>query len=157
MIDVILYKPIKILFRVTRLLLLSTAKIIIYFLDYPVVSKEKSRVDYYLYIQSPEWKAKGKVFKKKVGDRCQAFPWIKLKTYAVHHCTYNNLGSEKWNIDCVVLSKSAHAIVHSWLAGSVYPIGVSEQEKKGSKYPNLAQRMFHFYARVVGLILYVLF
>ncbi|WP_293071063.1 hypothetical protein, partial [Okeania sp. SIO2B3] len=62
----------------------------------------------------------------------------------------------KWNIDCVVLSKSAHAIVHSWLAGSIYPIGVSEQEKKGSKYPNVFQRVFHLYARFIGLLLYLL-
>ncbi|WP_293165386.1 hypothetical protein [Okeania sp. SIO2C9] len=191
MIKVIFYKPIKILFRIIRLLLMTTAKIIIYFLDRPVEIQGKPKVNYHTYIQSPEWKAKGKIFKKKVGNRCQVFPWIKLKTYAVHHCTYKNLGSEKWNIDCIVLSKTAHAIVHSWLVGSIYPIGVSEQDKKGRntkfslarpqmskiqsiytkflsiiyvvynhpiwyKYPNLFQRVFHFYARLVGLFLYLL-
>ncbi|NET47067.1 hypothetical protein [Okeania sp. SIO2B3] len=134
--------------------MLWLSKSIIYLLEGP--NLQVLKVDYHAYIQSPQWKAKGKIFKKKVGDRCQVFPWIQLTTYAIHHCTYKNLGDEKWNIDCIVLSKTAHAIVHSWLAGSVYPIGVSEQEKKGSKYPNLFQRAFHLYARLIGLLLYIL-
>lgn len=113
------------------------------------------KVNYYDYIRSSEWKDKGKSFKKKVGDRCQAFPWIKLHRYNVHHCSYKNLGEEKWNLDCIVLSLIAHRFVHSWLAGSWHPIGVSEQNRKGCKYPNFLQKMFHWYTRFIGVLLYL--
>lgn len=120
-------------------------------------SKERelrTKVNYFEYIKSPEWDARRKLFKSKVGGRCQVFPW--LKAYASHHCHYGSLGYERWNIDCIVLSRSAHFIVHSYLTGSIFDIGTSEQNRnKWNKYPNILQRTYHCYARFVGLLIYV--
>ncbi|NET11405.1 MAG: hypothetical protein F6K08_00050 [Okeania sp. SIO1H6] len=115
------------------------------------------KVNYHEYINSYEWKNKGRIFLKKVGRRCQIFPWIKLKKYNIHHCTYKNLGNERWNIDCIVLSKTAHNLIHGWLAGSLTVIRVSEQNKNPkNKYPNTCQKIIHIYAIIVGFLLYLI-
>jgi len=115
------------------------------------------KVNYHDYINSYEWKNRGRKFLKKVGRRCQIFPWIKLKKYNVHHCHYKNLGNETWNRDCIVLSKTAHNLIHSWLAGSLTVIRVSEQNKNPqNKYPNTCQQIIHLYARIVGILLYLI-
>ncbi len=115
------------------------------------------KVNYHEYIKSYEWKNRGRIFLKKVGRRCQVFPWIQLKYYNIHHCHYKNLGNERWNIDCIVVSPVAHNLIHSLLAGSWSVIQVSEQNKNPkNKYPNTFQKIIHLYARIVGILLYLL-
>lgn len=42
---------------------------------------------------------------------CQIFPWLKAEIS--HHTTYENVGHEKWNIDCIVVSRVAHKFIVS--------------------------------------------
>ena len=85
---------------------------------------------------------------------CQIFPWLKAEIS--HHTTYKNVGDEKWNIDCIVVSRVAHKFIHGWLAGSWKDIGVSQQNKNPkNKYPNILQKIIHCYARIIGFLLYL--
>ncbi len=115
------------------------------------------KVNYHEYINSYEWKNRGRIFLKRVGRRCQFFPWIQLKKYNIHHCHYKNLGHERWNIDSIVVSLTAHNLIHGWLAGSLTVIRVSKQNRNPkNKYPNNLQKIIHWYARVVGILLYLI-
>ena len=118
-------------------------------------SNAREKVNYYSYMNSNEWKNKSRKFRRKTGDRCQIFPWLKAESS--HHATYENLGSEQWNIDCIVVSQSAHKLIHGWLAGFRRDVGVSKQnENPKNKYPNSLQKTIHWYARIVGVVLYLI-
>lgn len=70
------------------------------------------------------------------------FPWIKIGNghlYALHHMNYRNLGNEKLGKDVVPLCPFAHNfVIHGILAGF-------KTAGKQRNYPNLAQRLVHFW------------
>ena len=115
----------------------------------------QKKINYHYYINSYEWKNKSRKFKRKTGYKCQIFPWLKAESS--HHTTYKKLGCEKWNIDCIVVSRVAHKFIHGWLAGSWRELGVSQQNKNPkNRYPNTFQKLIHTYARIVGILLYLI-
>ena len=104
-------------------------------------------MNYKEYITSSEWRDKHKIFLKRSHYRCAFFPWIKIgKTmkgkyhpYAVHHCNYENLGSEQLWVDVICLCPFVHNfIIHGLLSGFRRP----SQQKN---YPNKAQQLAHFW------------
>lgn len=73
---------------------------------------DKRKVDYYVYIRSPEWKKKSDAAKLRSGFRCQVCnrsSWeVKLNT---HHRTYRRLGVEM-DEDLTVLCEDCHKDYH---------------------------------------------
>jgi hypothetical protein len=73
----------------------------------------KQRVDYYEYIQSPEWKRKADEAKRAVGYRCQICNRHKSEvTLDAHHRTYERLGHELPQ-DITVLCRDCHELYES--------------------------------------------
>jgi len=72
----------------------------------------KKHIDYYEYINSPEWKAKADAAKERAEYRCQVCnrPGASSTLHA-HHRTYENLGHEKPG-DITVLCADCHALFH---------------------------------------------
>lgn len=68
---------------------------------------------YYLYINSPEWKARSKRCQALTKNHCVIFFWAKSRH--CHHMTYRNFQKEIALRDTVPLSKFAHWIVHWWI------------------------------------------
>ena len=66
-------------------------------------------VDYYDYINSPEWKERAR--KRMRMDRFQCSVCGTAKNLAVHHITYERLGHEDMD-DLITLCKDCHAKVH---------------------------------------------
>lgn len=101
-----------------------------------------SRVNYRVYITSPEWRDKHKDFLKRSHYRCSMFPFIKVgkkHRYNCHHMNYDNLGSEELWVDVICLCPFAHSfIIHGILSGFRRP----SQQKC---YPNKAQQLAHFW------------
>jgi len=108
------------------------------------LSKRRKRayVDYYSYIKSNEWFSKHQAWLSAVGDRCTMFPWVRVGSghqYAIHHMNYKNLGDEKLGRDVVPLCRFAHEyIIHGILSGF-------KSAGKQQNYPNLPQRLVHFW------------
>ena len=70
----------------------------------------KFPVNYYSYIQSPEWKAKADAAKKRAGNRCQVCNRHKSQVVLdAHHRTYERLGNERPS-DITVLCRGCHEI-----------------------------------------------
>lgn len=68
------------------------------------------KLDYYEYIQSPEWKQKADKARKRAGYRCQVCNRsIKEIVLDVHHRTYERLGNER-NEDLTVLCRDCHSL-----------------------------------------------
>lgn len=74
-------------------------------------SKRKREIDYYEYIQSPQWKHKADAAKKAAGYRCQVCNSGKDDGAILdaHHRTYENLGHEKPG-DITVLCRDCHEL-----------------------------------------------
>lgn len=70
------------------------------------------------------------------------FPWVRVGSghqYAIHHMNYKNLGDEKLGRDVVPLCAFAHDyVIHGILAGF-------KSAGKQRDYPNLLQRLVHFW------------
>ena len=98
------------------------------------------RPNYREYITSFQWRDKHKEFLKRSHYRCAFFPWVKCGKgyrYNVHHCNYENLGSERLWVDVIVVCPFVHNfILHGLLSGFRRP----SQQKN---YPNTAQRLAH--------------
>jgi hypothetical protein len=79
----------------------------------PVKSLEKllnTRVDYYEYIRSDEWRAKANAAKERVGYRCQVCNQHRSETILdAHHRTYERLGNEHPD-DITVLCRDCHKL-----------------------------------------------
>ncbi len=102
----------------------------------------RTHVEYVSYIQSHEWYSKHPVWLKKVSYRCTLFPWIKIgkgHKYACHHMNYKNLGNEHLGRDVIPVSPFAHNFVIHGILSGFKPTG------KQRGYPNLAQRLVHFW------------
>lgn len=70
----------------------------------------KPRVDYFTYIQSPQWKRKADAAKKRAGYRCQICNRHKSEvTLDAHHRTYERLGDERPD-DITVLCRDCHEL-----------------------------------------------
>jgi hypothetical protein len=68
---------------------------------------------YYIYINSPEWREKSKRCQVLTKNHCVVFPW--LKSRHCHHMIYRNFQKEMPLRDTVPLSKIAHSIIHWWI------------------------------------------
>jgi hypothetical protein len=68
---------------------------------------------YYIYINSPEWRQKSKGCQALTKNHCVVFPWTKSRH--CHHMTYKNFQKEMPLRDTVPLSKFAHWIVYWWI------------------------------------------
>ncbi|HYX18318.1 MAG TPA: hypothetical protein VE944_28925 [Nostoc sp.] len=68
---------------------------------------------YYVYINSDEWREKCKRCHGLTKHHCVVFPWAKSRN--VHHLTYRNFQKEIPLCDTVPLSKFAHWIIHLWI------------------------------------------
>lgn len=108
------------------------------------MGKRTSRafVDYHTYIKSNNWYSKHKGWLAAVGNRCTMFPWVQVgkgHRYAIHHMNYKNLGDEKLGRDVIPLCPFAHDyVIHGILSGF-------KSAGKQRNYPNLAQRLVHFW------------
>ena len=108
------------------------------------MSKQTKRayIDYQSYIKSDNWYSKHRTWLSTVGDYCTMLPWVRIgkgHRYAIHHMNYENLGDEKLGRDVVPLCPFAHDyIIHGFLAGF-------KSAGKQRNYPNLAQRLIHFW------------
>ena len=108
------------------------------------MSKQTKRayINYYSYIKSDNWYSKHRTWLDAVGDYCTMLPWVRIgkgHRYAIHHMNYKNLGDEKLGRDVVPLCPFAHDyIIHGFLAGF-------KAAGKQRNYPNLAQRLIHFW------------
>lgn len=73
-------------------------------------NKPISKLDYYEYIQSPEWKQKSKEAKERAMNRCQLCyrPSNEIVLHT-HHRTYERLGNEL-DTDLTVLCEECHKI-----------------------------------------------
>lgn len=118
---------------------------------------------YKSYLNSREWKSKHPSFLRATGYRCQMFGVKvgrykgKYYPYNIHHHTYERKGKEKWQRDVFVLSKRAHNLIHGWLALSLKPISVRQQNKNPiNQYPNLLQQIAHAWCWLMGYILWIL-
>ena len=105
-------------------------------------STKRPYIDYHTYIKSNNWYSKHRAWLSAVGDRCTMFPWVRVGNghrYAIHHMNYKNLGDEKLGRDVVPLCPFAHDyVIHGVLAGF-------KSAGKQRNYPNLAQRLIHFW------------
>jgi hypothetical protein len=64
---------------------------------------------YYLYLSSPEWKAKRELVYKRDEYKCQKC--LAKDVDDVHHLTYENLGNEKL-IDLISVCRDCHIEIH---------------------------------------------
>lgn len=68
------------------------------------------RLDYYEYIQSPEWKERAENFKRMAGYRCRVCNKGRYEaTLTAHHRTYERLGNELPE-DVTVLCDDCHEL-----------------------------------------------
>lgn len=71
-------------------------------------------------------------------SQCSIFPF--LSSSHIHHTNYKNIGSEKIFRDVLPLSKFAHfQIIHGLLS-------LWKRPRNQKKYPNIPQKIFHFWA-----------
>lgn len=72
---------------------------------------EEKKIDYYEYIQSPEWRERADAAKERAGHRCQVCNRGKADGVILnaHHRTYERLGSELPE-DITVLCKPCHEL-----------------------------------------------
>ena len=77
--------------------------------DFYEYDKDWGKVDYYEYMNSPEWKAKREERLKHDKYQCQLCHTA--KNLVVHHVTYDRLGHEDLS-DLVTLCKKCHESVH---------------------------------------------
>jgi hypothetical protein len=99
-------------------------------------------LNYNSYIHSDAWRSHHPAWLKAAGYRCTVFPWIRISRghpYAIHHLNYRNLGSEKLGRDVLPISKFAH----QWIIHGLLSRFKSPGEQRG--YPNLAQRLLHYW------------
>lgn len=68
---------------------------------------------YYVYINSKEWRSHCKKCHALTKHHCVIFPWLKSRN--IHHMTYKNFQKERVLRDTVPLSKIAHWVIHLWL------------------------------------------
>ena len=117
--------------------------------------KRKVKVGYTEYICSKDWLEKHPKWLRSFG-RCSAFLFIPLgksddgyRSYNIHHIHYKTLGRERLWWDVVPLSLFAHHhIFHGVLSFYKRP---SDQRT----YPNLLQRVFHAWCRLMILIVWL--
>lgn len=99
-------------------------------------------MNYYSYIRSRSWLSRHPSWLKRSKYRCAMFPWVKVgkgHSYHCHHMSYKNLGYEKLYRDVIVLSPFAHnLIIHGILS-------LGQKPSQQSHYPNLLQRIAHFW------------
>lgn len=72
------------------------------------LSQAPRRVDYYIYIKSPEWKARADAAKERAGYRCQFCNGT--DRLEAHHRTYERLGNELPD-DITVLCHECHRVM----------------------------------------------
>lgn len=70
---------------------------------------QAGRLDYYEYINSPEWYAKSDAAKARAGYRCQVCN--STRQLNTHHRTYERLGREL-DTDLIVLCRDCHDLFH---------------------------------------------
>lgn len=106
-------------------------------------------MNYYSYIRSRSWLSRHPSWLRRSRYRCGMFPWVKVGRrypYNCHHMNYKNLGDEKLWRDVVVLSPFAH----NWIIHGVLSLG--QRPRQQGHYPNLAQRIIHFWCCLPVLI-----
>jgi 5-methylcytosine-specific restriction endonuclease McrA len=83
------------------------------------VDSEGRSVDYYQYIQSPEWHERAEAAKQRAGFHCQLCNADDQTTVLnVHHRTYERLGHEPEE-DIIVLCRACHELsraTSAWLS-----------------------------------------
>lgn len=103
---------------------------------------KRAYVDYHTYIKSNSWYSKHRPWLSNVDNHCTMFPWVQVGNghrYVIHHMNYKNLGDEKLGRDVVPLCPFAHDyVIHGVLSGF-------KSAGKQRNYPNLAQRLVHFW------------
>lgn len=71
------------------------------------LSQAPRRVDYYIYIKSPEWRARAEAAKERAGYRCEVCN--SRDRIEAHHRTYERLGNEL-DSDITVLCHDCHEL-----------------------------------------------
>lgn len=97
-----------------------------------------------------KWFSKHKWWIKRAWYMDAIIPFIPIGLkglpYNIHHMNYKRVGKEIYGIDVVALSPFTHFLVHL--------LGGSNRAKNQplGKYPNLFQKIIHFWARLHILI-----
>lgn len=78
-----------------------------------IFGRDENGIDYYEYINSPEWKKKSEEAKSRAGYRCQVCNRGQEEiTLNTHHRSYKNLGNESAE-DLTVLCRECHELFES--------------------------------------------